>query len=1055
MNTVEKVKNSKAKYVLVFVLVVALVLGSLAVAYAAETPLSDEAPGTVITFSGKEWVVLEQMDNGETYILLNDRDCQRAFDPDNTQLFNPNDSNNIAYYLNNSFYNSLSQKELIAEHTWDRVSVNLSGLDSTDKGDVTCKVGLLSYREYERYSKYYNGDILPSSYDYWWWTRTPRTESSLLVWLVTASGDLNNNLVSYSSGSVRPALYLKSGILINSNKEVVGEGTINRPTPPVGVSASAESSNSVDLTWQENTEDDLAGYKVYRDNAKIADVEKRFTSYTDNTALPGTKYTYEITAYNTSNQESAKSSTVTVTVPPGTPTEVTAQATGKEVALSWQGPGNQQFIVERSSDGTNFTQVAEVTEAYFSETAPMWETTYYYRVAQKGQDNRVSAFSEPIQVTTEIVPVPANLKAVLDGNNVNLSWDAVQGVDGYLIEKSIDNETWETLTTVTTNSYTDQVVDPNAGYFYRVRSDGGNEQISEPSSIVTINTPPAAPANLKATTSGKNVSLTWEDSAGAVSYVVQRSSDGTNFSQIDEVAETSYTDTVPDWNTTYHYRVLGKSAEGLSNPSNTVQVKTAPVPPPNLQTAVSHNTVTLTWDSSTGAASYIVQRSMDGGNTWDDIDSTSQTSFEDTGLGWNITFNYRILAKSTDGLVSEPSTAVSVTTDNVPAPADLTASLDGNNVTLTWQPAPCVTLYLIERSTDGQTWDFLIEVGSTTYTDMDMDLNSDFYYRVKSDGGNQLSDPSNVVKVTAPPAAPKNLAASVGNKTVTLTWDGQESVTFIVERSTDGQTWGQVMEVEGKTCQDTVPRWETTYQYRIITKNSDGMLSEPSEIIDAIIPAIPVPTDLTAKVDKNNVSLSWSDIEGIDNYKIERSQNGIIWSDLAEVNATLYLDQDLNWESKYYYRVRAVDGEQISKSSETVTAMTPAPPAPEAPRITYVVDNTDVELSWNHQRSADGYRVYINDSLAAEVDTTNYTFTGERGKSYTIKIEAYNAYGKASSAVNVSISEIPTPGSSTMAKDVVKYTGVTLASTGGLLALGLALKGSPGLVAVLRAIFRV
>lgn len=1040
----KNIKKRIVQHSLVVLLVVALVFGSLALAN-AETLLHNEPPGTIITFSGKQWMILDQKPDGTTYIILNSNDGNRAFDPDNTQLFNPSDSNNIGYYLNNTFYNSLSQKDLVVDHSWDRKFMDGTGSQS----NVTAKISLISYSEYQAYRSLFpaNGT------GYIWWTRTPQKTYSIGVLAVNESGGIGAYVASASYG-IRPVLYLQSGTLVDQNKVVIGSVGNLAPATPVGVSASSESSTSITISWQANTETYLAGYKIYRNNTLLATVDKNTTTYSDTMVVPGTTYTYQISAYNTSNLESDKSSPVTVTTPPATPTGVTGQATGRNITLTWQGPGNPQYIIERSTDGISFTQVAEVTQASFTETAPLWETTYYYRVAQKGQDGAVSAFSDPVQVTTDPVPVPTNLTATLDGNNVNLAWQSAEGITSYVVERSTDNATWSSLANVSNaTSYTDQATDPNTTYYYRVRSDGGNGQISEPSNTAVIITPPAAPTSLTATAAGRNISITWSGSAGAASYVIQRSTDGTNFSQIAEVMVTSYSDSVPNWNTVYYYRVLAKSESGLlSSPSNTVQVKIAPAPPANLRASVSYNNVTLSWDSSDGAASYIVQRSSDRDGTWLDIGSTSQHSYTDSGLGWNLTFNYRVLAKSADGLISE-SSSVSATTENVPAPTGLTASLSGNDVTLNWQAAPYVNLYLIERSTDGQTWEFLVEVGfSTTYVDMGLDLNSDYYYRVKSDGGNQVSEPSNVVKVTAPPAAPTNLQATVDGKTVTLTWNGQDSMTFIIERSDDGQTWGQVAEVTEKTCQDTVPSWETIYYYRVLAKNSDGMISEPSETAQAVIPAIPEPTGLTANISGNTVNLSWTGIKGISTYRIERSQNGIFWSDLIEVNATSYQDPNLAWETKYYYRVRAVDGDQASKPSETVSAETPAPPVPEAPRITYIVDNTNVEMSWNYQRNCDGFKVYINNSLAAELPSskTNYSFTGERGKSYTVVIEAYNAYGKASSSITVNISEMPTPGAGTMAGDILKYGGAVVVSTGGLIALGLALKGSGWLMAVIK-----
>ena len=70
------------------------------------------------------------------------------------------------------------------------------------------------------------------------------------------------------------------------------------PPAPIGLSAVATSPTSVNLTWQANTEQDLAGYKIYRNGVVIETVGK-LSSWTDNTASPGTTYTYELVAYNT------------------------------------------------------------------------------------------------------------------------------------------------------------------------------------------------------------------------------------------------------------------------------------------------------------------------------------------------------------------------------------------------------------------------------------------------------------------------------------------------------------------------------------------------------------------------------------------------------------------------------------------------------------------------------------------------------------------------------------------------------------------------------------
>lgn len=822
---------------------------------------------------------------------------------------------------------------------------------------------------------------------------------------------------------------------------------------PKNIDATVISSNSVKLTWQANTEEDLAGYRVYRNNTKIADVTS--TSYTDESVLPGTTYTYNLTAYNTSNQASSKSTPATVTTPPAAPTDVMAQATGKIVSLSWQGPGNPQYVVERSEDGTSYVQIAEVTEDSYTEAAPLFAASYYYRVAQKGQDGQISDFTEPIQVTTEPVPAPADLAATLDDETgqILLSWGQVQGVESYIVEKSTDNETWETLAVVTgTPIYADQDIQPNTDYFYRVRSDAGNNQISEPSPVAQITTPPAAPTNLQISASGKNVTLTWNASTGSTTYIVERSTDGIEFTEIAEVTETNHSDLVASWNTVYHYRVLAQNDAGTSEPSSTVQIKTAPAPPANLRAAVSHNTITLTWNASAGAESYSVQRSLSDG-IWTELGETSSTSYKHENLGWGITFNYRVFALGTDGLKSDASAVVTATTEDVSAPTNLTATLEGTDATLSWQGAPNISRYIVERSIAGSDWEILIELQDvTTYTDVGLDLSNDYFYRIRSDGGNQVSEPSNIVRITTPPGAPTSLLSSVEGKRVTLTWVGSGTATYIVERSIDGETFEPVGETQEQTYEDSAPRWETSYFYRVKAQNSEGMTSKPSEQIEITTDIIPVPTNIKASVTNNTITLSWDTVTDILEYRIERSTNNIFWSELIDVTTTSHTDSDLEFETNYYYRVKSLDGDQVSDASDTISAQTWRKPAPLAPRLACSVDNTRVGISWNYQKGADGYRIYIDRKLVDELPgtRTSYSFEGEPGKSYQIKVEVYNTYGTASNTITARVSQFETPGAGTMVGDVAKNAAATAGCMGGLLALALAIKGAGPLIEAVR-----
>ena len=89
------------------------------------------------------------------------------------------------------------------------------------------------------------------------------------------------------------------------------------PAIPAGLRATA-TSNSVELSWDADTDSDLAGYRVYRavpggQFAKIADVNT-VPAYSDHAVETGKTYRYSITAVDQLGNESERSTEATVTL---------------------------------------------------------------------------------------------------------------------------------------------------------------------------------------------------------------------------------------------------------------------------------------------------------------------------------------------------------------------------------------------------------------------------------------------------------------------------------------------------------------------------------------------------------------------------------------------------------------------------------------------------------------------------------------------------------------------------------------------------------------------
>jgi hypothetical protein len=170
--------------------------------------------------------------------------------------------------------------------------------------------------------------------------------------------------------------------------------------------------------------------------------------------------------------------------------------------------------------------------------------------------------------------------------------------------------------------------------------------------------PPAAPGNPAAVSaSSTQVTVTWSDVTGETGYRVERSTDGTTWGEIALLAAgvTMYADTAVAPNTKYWYRVRAASVAGDSPYSGAVSAKTLLPAPGNVTaTAVGTSAVELTWTPVAGAASYLIERSLNG-KTWTAITrvSRSTSTYTDWGLSAKTCYRYRVFAVSLDGTLSE------------------------------------------------------------------------------------------------------------------------------------------------------------------------------------------------------------------------------------------------------------------------------------------------------------------------------------------------------------------------------------------------------------------
>jgi hypothetical protein len=191
---------------------------------------------------------------------------------------------------------------------------------------------------------------------------------------------------------------------------------------------------------------------------------------------------------------------------------------------------------------------------------------------------------------------------------------------------------------------------------------------------------------------------------------------------------------------------------------------TVPPVPTGLTATAGNAQVALTWNASSGAASYYVKRSTTSGSGYAQIATPAAANYTDTGLTNGTKYYYVISAYNSAGQSSN-SSEVSVTpmapAGPPAAPANLQATAGNAQVMLTWSASASATSYNVKRSTtSGGPYAILSSPTVTNFTDTGLTNGTTYYYVVSA--LNSAGESGNSAQASA---APVNAPADV---TVTI-----------------------------------------------------------------------------------------------------------------------------------------------------------------------------------------------------------------------------------------------------------------------------------------------
>lgn len=336
---------------------------------------------------------------------------------------------------------------------------------------------------------------------------------------------------------------------------------------------------------------------------------------------------------------------------PNTPANLAATPGNQQVTLTWDAVAGATSYDLRIDGGTVVTGVT--SPAVRSSLNNGQAYSFEIRAVNAAGS---SAWSGSVSATPRTVPGAPTIGTATAGNaqaSVTFSAPGSNGgaaITGYTVTSSPGGITGTgasspIVVTGLTNgqAYTFTVTATNAA---------GTGAASSASNSVTPVAPPSTPTGLALTPDEGFITASWDAAAGATSYELDIDNGGYLPTGI---ATTSYRFPAAPFTTdpgiSIPFKVRARNAGGASAYSSVVSGAALPLTPENLAATPGATSVTLNWDSVSGATSYHVR--VDGG---DPITGIGGDSYEVTGLTPGVLYDFevRAIANSSIGNWCDP-----------------------------------------------------------------------------------------------------------------------------------------------------------------------------------------------------------------------------------------------------------------------------------------------------------------------------------------------------------------------------------------------------------------
>lgn len=521
-----------------------------------------------------------------------------------------------------------------------------------------------------------------------------------------------------------------------------------------------------------------------------------------------------------------------------------------------------------------------------------------------------------------------------------------------------------------------------------------NQQAEAEAGFGTAGSQYAEPKLLSAEFAEEGAKITWKAVSGASDYRVYRKTGEEDWTELEDVADTEYTDDTIQLGTVYQYTVCVLKDGKVGSGRDEEGISFCRLSTPEL-TSVSNaeSGVKVKWESVKNAEGYRVYRKLAGG-AWTELKNVTGTGFTDSSVESGKSYAYTVGAMYDEQPQSDYDKS-GLKTTYYAAPELTAAKYTASGAKVSWEAVAGAENYRLYRKVPGGSWSTVKNTAGTSFTDTSVKANQIYVYTVRVMGTDKPVSAYDVDGIEYRSlSAPKLTAVSNGGAGVKLAWNAVKNAEgYRVYRKTGSGKWVGLGNIEGTKYTDSSAQSGKSYRYTVRALHNGEVWSGYNSTGLAI--QYFARPELTAATNGSvGVKVTWKAVSGAKTYRVYRMNSDGGWNKLRDVEGTSIVDKNVKSGKNYIYTVRVLKNSSVVSAydADGIRTFFMTVPQLDASRSS----SNGIKISWSEVGGAKEYRVYRSTEGGKWQGLTNVTGTSyndqnvKAGTDYTYTVRAVN-----------------------------------------------------------------